>query len=257
MVLRHQPRHPACVHRRLPSQPLVRAPSRGRHAPDRSPGPAVPRAPDRRPGAERRRSDPPHPRHRVDVHHDPHRRRHHPDDLPRARRRRPGRAAPAPLHPPAAPAGPRDLLRRRRAGPRGVLRGSLRRRRVQRLPPAVRRHSPTPDAGRRSSSGRSSGWPHNRPGLFGPFRVREWVSSPYGYYDDCLRWPAPHHWVHPVPPHATYPDVPTLVLVGDQDSLTSPEGARDTAIAFPDATFVETANMVHVSPWWTSTRAPL
>ena len=88
---------------------------------------------------------------------------------------------------------------------------------------------------------------HDRPGLFGPFRVREWVSSPYGYYDDCLRWPAPHRWVHPVPPQATYPDVPTLVLVGDQDSLTSPEGARDTANAFPDATFVETANMVHVS----------
>jgi pimeloyl-ACP methyl ester carboxylesterase len=87
----------------------------------------------------------------------------------------------------------------------------------------------------------------NRPGLFGPFGVREWISSPYGYYDDCLRWPAPDRWVHPVPAHATYPDVPTLVFGGDLDSLTSPEGARATASAFPDATFVETANMVHVS----------
>lgn len=87
----------------------------------------------------------------------------------------------------------------------------------------------------------------HRPGLFGPFTVREWVKSPYGYYDDCLRWPAPRHWVHPVPRNANYPDVPTLVLVGDLDSLTSPEGARDTASAFPNATFVETANTVHVS----------
>lgn len=53
--------------------------------------------------------------------------------------------------------------------------------------------------------------------------------------------------VHPVPHHAAYPHVPTLVLVGDLDSLTSPEGARTTARAFPNATFVETANLTHVS----------
>ncbi len=88
---------------------------------------------------------------------------------------------------------------------------------------------------------------HNRPGIFAPFTVREWVSSPYGYFDDCLRWPAPSRWVHPVRAQTSFPDVPTLVLVGDLDSLTSPEGARATAAAFPDATFVETANTVHVS----------
>ncbi len=87
----------------------------------------------------------------------------------------------------------------------------------------------------------------HRPGLFGPVRTGEWVSSPYGYFDDCLRWPAPSRWVHPLPAHAVYPDVPTLVLDGDLDSLTSPEGARATANAFPDATFVETANTTHVS----------
>ena len=85
------------------------------------------------------------------------------------------------------------------------------------------------------------------PGLFGPFRAGEWVSSPYGYFDDCLRWPAPSRWVHPVPPHAAYPNVPTLVLDGELDSLTSPEGARATADAFPNSTFVETANTTHVS----------
>lgn len=87
----------------------------------------------------------------------------------------------------------------------------------------------------------------NRPRIFAPFTVREWVRSDYGYYDDCLRWPAPSRWVHPVPRRATYPHVPTLVLVGDLDSLTSPEGARTTAQAFPNATFVQTANLTHVS----------
>jgi pimeloyl-ACP methyl ester carboxylesterase len=87
----------------------------------------------------------------------------------------------------------------------------------------------------------------HRPHVFAPFTVREWVRSPYGYYDDCLRWPAPSRWVHPVPRDADYPDVPTLVLAGDLDSLTSPEGARMTARAFPDATYVEVANMTHVS----------
>lgn len=87
----------------------------------------------------------------------------------------------------------------------------------------------------------------DRPRIFAPFTVREWVRSEYGYYDDCLRWPRPDRWVHAVPRDATYPDVPTLVLAGDLDSLTSPEGARETAAAFPDATYVEVANLTHVS----------
>ena len=87
----------------------------------------------------------------------------------------------------------------------------------------------------------------NRPHVFTPFTVQEWVHSPYGYYDDCLHWPAPSRWVHPVPRHADYPNVPTLVLAGDLDSLTSSEGARTTARAFPRSTFVRVANMTHVS----------
>lgn len=87
----------------------------------------------------------------------------------------------------------------------------------------------------------------DRPGLFAPFTVNEWTGSPYAYFDDCLKWPAPSTWVRPVPRAATYPDVPVLVLDGDLDSLTSPDGARATARAFPNATYVETANMTHVS----------
>jgi hypothetical protein len=37
------------------------------------------------------------------------------------------------------------------------------------------------------------------------------------------------------------------VLSGDLDSLTSPEGAHATAAAFPNSTFVDVANMTHVT----------
>jgi pimeloyl-ACP methyl ester carboxylesterase len=87
----------------------------------------------------------------------------------------------------------------------------------------------------------------HRPQVFAPFTVREWVGSPYGYYDDCLHWPPPSRWLRPVRRDAVYPDVPTLVLAGDLDSLTSPEGARITARAFPKSTYVEMANLTHVS----------
>ena len=92
-----------------------------------------------------------------------------------------------------------------------------------------------------------AGLSHDTPRLFAPFTVDEWVGHPDTYYDDCLRWPVPDRWVHPVPQDATYPDVPTLVLSGDLDSLTSPEGGQLTANAFPDSTFVEVANTTHVT----------
>ncbi len=92
-----------------------------------------------------------------------------------------------------------------------------------------------------------AGLRHDSPRLFAPFTVDEWVGWPFATYDDCLRWPRPSRWVHPVPPDAVYPDLPTLVLNGDLDSLTSPEGGRMTADAFPGSTFVEVANTVHVT----------
>ena len=85
----------------------------------------------------------------------------------------------------------------------------------QRLPPR--------DTSHRAQYARAvRGLSQATPKLFAPFTIKEWVSSPYGYYADCIRWPAPSRWVHPVPHHPSYPDVPTLVFVGDLDSLTSP-----------------------------------
>jgi pimeloyl-ACP methyl ester carboxylesterase len=87
----------------------------------------------------------------------------------------------------------------------------------------------------------------NHPHVFAPFTVREWTKSGYGYFKDCIRWPKPTHWVHPVKPNQAYPDVPTLILNGDLDTVTSSDGAKDTAAHWPNSTFVRTANMVHVS----------
>ena len=85
------------------------------------------------------------------------------------------------------------------------------------------------------------------PNIFWPFTVKEWVHYPEQYWDECLRWPVISHPDPPVPPHAVYPDVPVLVLSGDLDSLTSPQGALATAARFPDSTFVSVANSTHVT----------
>ena len=85
------------------------------------------------------------------------------------------------------------------------------------------------------------------PKVFHPFTIEEWVTSPVSYLRTCLKWPQPGRPDPPVPPNPVFPDTPTLVLNGDLDSLTSPEGAKETATAFSNSTYVEVKNMVHVS----------
>lgn len=82
---------------------------------------------------------------------------------------------------------------------------------------------------------------------FAPFTVDDWLASPWTEYESCIGWPAPDAWVPPVDSPASYPAVPTLVLVGDLDSITSPEGSRIVADRFRDSTFVEVANVGHVT----------
>jgi hypothetical protein len=106
--------------------------------------------------------------------------------------------------------------------------------------PAFRRHDE-----KDRSAGASSA--QDQPRVFAPFTSREWVTAPDKYFNSCLEWPALHRVDPPVPPNADYPSVPTLVLAGDLDYLTSPETTRETAAAFPNSTYVEVANMTHVS----------
>ncbi len=85
------------------------------------------------------------------------------------------------------------------------------------------------------------------PKTFAPFTIKEWLSSSWAEFDSCLNWRKPSKLVPPVPTPTDYPDVPTLVLVGDLDSITSAEGSRLVADAFPAATYVEVANVGHVT----------
>ncbi|MGF1667443.1 MAG: alpha/beta hydrolase [Acidimicrobiia bacterium] len=85
------------------------------------------------------------------------------------------------------------------------------------------------------------------PDAFAPFTVDDWLSSPWVEYQSCINWPAPSTWVAPEPDPAVYPDVPTLVITGELDSLTSPEGNRIVASRFPASTYVEVANTGHVT----------
>ncbi len=49
------------------------------------------------------------------------------------------------------------------------------------------------------------------------------------------------------PPHARYPNVPTLILNGDLDNITPLEDARVVARRFPNSTLVDVLNSVHVT----------
>lgn len=89
---------------------------------------------------------------------------------------------------------------------------------------------------------------------FAPFTVDDWLASPWTEFESCINWPAPDPWVPPVDDPVTYPPVPTLVLVGDLDSITSSEGSRIVADRFPNSAFVQVANSGHVTALGDSSR---
>jgi pimeloyl-ACP methyl ester carboxylesterase len=103
----------------------------------------------------------------------------------------------------------------------------------------------TPIADRRAEAeSRIAAYP---PGTFLPFSASAWNGTDYEGVFACLRWPAPARPDPPDPPGAVYPDVPTLVLNGDLDTITASSGAREVARRFPNSTFVEVANSIHVT----------
>src|SRR5262245_1488080 len=85
------------------------------------------------------------------------------------------------------------------------------------------------------------------PGTFRPFSAEAWTHTDYEGILACLRWPGRWGLDPPDPPGAVYPDVPTLVLNGDLDTITATSGAEEVARRFPASTFVGVANSVHVT----------
>jgi pimeloyl-ACP methyl ester carboxylesterase len=90
------------------------------------------------------------------------------------------------------------------------------------------------------------------PEEFAPFTVDDAIFSQMNAeeYNTCLTWPIPPPGVpvgQPVPSNARFPAIPTLVLSGELDTVTSPDEGRATARLMPNSTFIETTNMVHES----------
>lgn len=92
----------------------------------------------------------------------------------------------------------------------------------------------------------------DHPGTYAPFTIEEAVHSQMNAeeYNTCLRWSRPAKGVaphQPIPPGSVFPGVPVLVLSGELDTVTSPSEGAATAALFPNATYIETTNLVHES----------
>jgi pimeloyl-ACP methyl ester carboxylesterase len=97
----------------------------------------------------------------------------------------------------------------------------------------------------------------NRPDLFAPFTVDEAITANADFtpLGTCLDWPIPqaaYPQGPPIPAHAVFPTVPTLVLSGDLDSVTSPEDASQAAAQFPNVTHLVIPNLTHVTAYYYS-----
>ena len=94
----------------------------------------------------------------------------------------------------------------------------------------------------------------NRAALFAPFTLDEGIDSQVYItpLDSCLPWRAPPADLAPgaagapLPAHAQFPAVPTLILSGDLDSITSVADANETAAQFPNVVHVVVPNLGHV-----------
>lgn len=91
-----------------------------------------------------------------------------------------------------------------------------------------------------------------RAGLFAPFTIQEALASHADItpLDTCLDWPAPpigYAQGDALPANPVFPRVPTLVLSGDLDSVTSPADASEAARQFPVVTHLLVPNLTHIT----------
>jgi pimeloyl-ACP methyl ester carboxylesterase len=80
---------------------------------------------------------------------------------------------------------------------------------------------------------------------FAPFSKAAGISLLFSTVTHCLWWQKPTPSSPVTPPHSTYPNVPTLVLDGDMDTLVPIEEVRRVASLFPGSTFVTVAEAGH------------
>jgi len=80
---------------------------------------------------------------------------------------------------------------------------------------------------------------------FVPFSKAAGTSLLFSTVTQCLWWHKPTPSSPVAPPHPTYPNVPTLVLDGDMDTLVPIEEVRRVSSLFPGSTFVTVAEAGH------------
>lgn len=91
-----------------------------------------------------------------------------------------------------------------------------------------------------------------RPQLFAPFTFDEGIASQLYItpLDQCLDWPAPpagYAQGDALPANPLFPPVPTLVLSGDLDAVTSVADAAQAASQFPDVVHLVVPNLTHIT----------
>jgi pimeloyl-ACP methyl ester carboxylesterase len=88
-----------------------------------------------------------------------------------------------------------------------------------------------------------------KPGMFAPLSVRDWMTQQGLDLVSCLAWPPPPTPLDPpVPAGAAMPaELPTLVLAGELDDITSVAEARQVAARFPSARLAVIRNRGHAS----------
>jgi pimeloyl-ACP methyl ester carboxylesterase len=97
----------------------------------------------------------------------------------------------------------------------------------------------------------------NRPDLFAPFTIDEALESNANFTPlaTCLDWPEPiaaYPQGDALPASPVFPNVPTLILSGDIDSVTSVEDADQVTELFPNVTHLVVPNLTHVTAWYFS-----
>lgn len=87
------------------------------------------------------------------------------------------------------------------------------------------------------------------PGLYGPFTIREYKQSGWTSFGMCLDWPKPPAGTSFGPPRplsSAYPRVPTLVLSGELDTITTAAEGDMVAARFPRSRHIVVSSGLHV-----------
>jgi pimeloyl-ACP methyl ester carboxylesterase len=87
------------------------------------------------------------------------------------------------------------------------------------------------------------------PGLYAPFTITEYKRSGWTSFGMCLEWPKPPKGASfgpPKPIDGRYPAVPTLVLSGELDTITTAAEGDMVAERFPLSRHIVVANGLHV-----------